>query len=380
MKRILYLGMDVHNTNYTLCCLEPVFGMADDKIFGITQVAPDWKNIEKYITAMKKKLGDNEIEFICGYEAGYLGYSLYHQLKDAGISCIILAPSTMMTTQGKRIKTDPRDAIMISRCLAYGTYSSVYIPTEIDESVKEYIRMRDDHKIALKKIKQQIIAFCSRHGFRYPGKTNWTAKHLKWLDDLQLGNDILKLSLEEYLITYRNLTDKIETMDNRIQEFADSEAYAEDVKKLICLLGVKTPTALSAIVETGDFSRFKKGNVYAAFLGLAPGEQSSGDRINRGGISKTGNSHLRKLFIEAAQGICKGKVGQKSKALKARQAGAPSQIIAYADKANERMRRKYYRLISKGKKKNVAVTAVARELACFIWGMMTNNIGDVKPA
>ena len=139
-------------------------------------------------------------------------------------------------------------------------------------------------------------------------------------------------------------------------------------------LGIKTHTALSLIVETGDFTRFKKGDIYAAYLGLAPGEHSSGDKVNRKGITKAGNNHLRSLLIESAQGICKGVVGHKSKDLKARQNGNPAAVIAYADQANRRMRSRYYHFIREGKKKSVAVTAVARELACFVWGMMTDRI------
>ena len=128
-------------------------------------------------------------------------------------------------------------------------------------------------------------------------------------------------------------------------------------------------------METGDFSRFAKGNTYAAFLGLAPGEKSSGGKVNRTGVSKAGNTHLRCLLVEAAHGICRGKVGHKSKELRARQAGNTADVIAYADRANTRLRGKYYKFIRRGKAGNVAVTAVARELACFIWGMMTDNIG-----
>ena len=180
--------------------------------------------------------------------------------------------------------------------------------------------------------------------------------------------------MDEYLASFDNLTAKIERLDNRIEELAGLTKYREKVKRLICLLGVKTHTALSLIVETGDFTRFEKGNTYGAFLGLAPGENSSGDKVHRTGISKAGNSHLRKLLIEAAHGICKGRIGFKSKALRARQQGSPADVIEYADRANTRMRAKYYRMIRNGKKYNVAVASVARELACFVWGLMTDNI------
>ena len=183
-------------------------------------------------------------------------------------------------------------------------------------------------------------------------------------------------TLNEYMASYDEQEAKIERFDKRIEEIASQKHYQDNVKKLRCFLGIKTHTALSLIVETGDFKRFAKGNTYAAFLGLAPGESSSGEKINRTGISKAGNSHLRLLLIEGARGICKGAVGHKSKALRARQDGNTAEVIAYADKANTRLRSRYYKLIRHGKKRNVAVAAIARELACFVWGMMTGNISQ----
>ena len=377
MKRILKIGMDVHSTNYTLCAMEPVIG-AEDRVFANIQVGPDYKNIILFIENLKMKLGLNDTYDIeCGYEAGCLGYSLYNQLKSAGVKCVILAPTTMLSEQGKRIKTDSRDAHLIAQCLSYGGYHSVYIPTEEDDSVKEYLRMRVDHKKTIKRLKQQISMFCMRHGYHYDG-VNWTAAHIKWLKQLELS-PMYRETLNEYLASYEELTAKIERFDARIEEIASQAEYTEKVKKLGCFLGIKTHTALSLIVETGDFSRFAKGNVYAAYLGLAPSEHSSGEKINRLRITKAGNSHLRTLLVEASEGICKGAVGSKSKALKQRQQGNKAEVIAYADKANTRLRSKYYRLMRHGKKRNVAVTAIARELACFVWGMMTDNI-DVTVA
>ena len=372
MKRILRIGMDVHSTNYTLCAMEPIIG-EDDRIFATIDVAPDYKNILLFIENLKMKLGmDYEYDIQCGYEAGCLGYSLYNQLTAANVKCVILAPTTMLTQQGVRVKTDARDARMIAQCLSYGGYHAVYIPTEEDDSVKEYLRMRDDHKLALKKVKQQINAFCLRHGHHY-AQTKWTVAHWKWLKKLELST-LYREVLDEYMASYEEYVAKIERFDQRIEELASQEKYAENVKRLGCFLGIKTHTALSLIVETGDFTRFAKGNIYAAFLGLAPGEDSSGPKTNRTGLSKAGNGHLRKLLIESAGGICKGMVGHKSKELKARQNGNPAEVIVYADRANTRLRSRYYKFIRQGKARNVAVAAIARELACFVWGMMTDNI------
>jgi len=372
MNRIIKIGMDVHSTNYTLCAMEPTIG-AEDRIFGQVQVAPDYKEVICFIESLKMKLGFfDHYSIECGYEAGCLGYTLYHQLMGAGIKCVILAPTTMLTPQGQRIKTDKRDAHLIAQCLCYGGYHPVYIPTGEDDAVKEYLRMRDDHKLALKKLKQQINAFVLRHGNLYAG-TKWTIKHVTWLKKLEL-DPMYRETLDEYMVSYEEQEAKIERYDQRIEEIAAEARYKKNAEKLGCFLGISTHTALSLIVETGDFKRFAKGNTYAAFLGLVPGERSSSKNVNRLGISKAGNTHLRCLLIEAAKGICKGVIGHKSKKLRSRQSAQPANVIAYADKANTRLRSKYYKMIRHGKKKNVAVAAVARELSCFIWGMMTGNI------
>ena len=378
MYRIIKIGMDVHSTNYTLCAMEPTIG-TEDRVFGEIQVAPDYKEVVSFINMLKLKLGiDNSYYIECGYEAGCLGYTLYHQLTKAGIKCVILAPTTMLTQQGQRIKTDKRDAHLIAQCLCYGGYHPVYVPTGEDDAVKEYVRMRDDHKLAQKKLKQQINAFVLRHGHQYTG-TKWTIRHITWLKKLEL-DPMYRETLNEYMASYEEQDAKIERYDKRIEEIASEARYQEKAKKLGCFLGIRTHTALSLIVETGDFNRFAKGNTYAAFLGLAPGEHSSSNSVNRLGITKAGNTHLRCLLIEAAKGICKGAIGHKSKELRSRQNGQSTEIIAYADKANTRLRSKYYKMIRHGKKQNVAVAAVARELACFVWGMMTGNISTASGA
>ena len=370
MNTIVYVGLDVHKESYTLCC----YTYDRDKLEYKQTVPPDYRLILKYLERVREQY-EGEVKFVCGYEAGCLGYSLYHQLNDHAVDCKILAPTTMAITNTNRVKTDRRDAGNIARCLAFHTYSEVYVPDDEDVSIKEYIRMRDDQKLMLKKIKQQILAFVLRKGKRFEGgKSYWTIAHVKWLKSLELeGLD--KETLSEYLITYEYLTDKIKRFDERIEELAGKEKYSERVKNMSCFLGVKTHTALSLLVEVGDFERFEKAPRFAAFLGLVPGEDSTSDNVNRLSITKAGNSHLRRLLIEAAQSYTRGAIGHKSIALKERQKGCSPEVIAYADKANERLRRKFYRMtLQKNINRNIAATAVARELACFIWGMNTGNI------
>ncbi len=370
MNSIIYVGMDVHKENYTLSC----YSMETDELRYPQTIEPDYRLILRYVEKVRSNYPEAS-RVVCGYEAGALGYSLYHQLTEQGVECVILAPSTMAITNTNRVKTDRRDAGNIARCLAFHTYSEVYVPTEQDEAVKEYIRMRDDHKKALKALKQQILAFVLREGYRFTeGKNYWTKKHVGWLKSLRMGG-IMQESLDEYLITYEQFLNKIERMDRRIEEMAQEERYSENVGKLTCLLGVKTHTALATIVEIGDFHRFPTAQKLAAYVGLVPQEHSSGGKQHRGGITKAGNAHVRRLLVETAQSYTRGSVGHKSQELKRRQKGNPPLVIAYADKASERLRRKFYRMtIKNGSRRNVAATAIARELACFVWGLMTDHI------
>ena len=146
------------------------------------------------------------------------------------------------------------------------------------------------------------------------------------------------------------------------------------MQQLQCLIGIKTHTAPSLIVKTSDFNQFAKGNLLAAYLGLIPGEDSSGEKENRLGITKAGNRHLRKLLVESAQEYTRGQIGFKSKDLKARQSKCSNEVIAYANRCNERLRRKYYKMITRGKSYNVAKVAIARDLPCFVWGIMTDRM------
>lgn len=367
----VYVGMDVHKDSFTLCC----YTKQKETPEYLQRVEADYSKILKYLEAMKYHYGE-DAEYICGYEAGCLGYTLFHDLLYRGIKCIVIAPTSIPVSTGKKkMKTDRRDAANIARCLAHNDYSPVNIPTTLDQQTKEYIRMLEDHRMALKKVKQQILSFCLRNGYQYKGGgSNWTQKHLKWLHTLRLEG-LLQEVMQEYLITYEQLDEKINRIEKRLEELASRDEYKAKVSRLSCFLGIKTHTALSIISETGDFKRFGSASHYASYLGLVPGEHSSGEESNRLGITKAGNKHIRTLLIESANAYNRGQIGHKSKTIKERQEGNPPEIIAYADKANERLRRKYYHMVlSRYKSANVAKTAIARELACFIWGMMTDNI------
>lgn len=376
MNKIIYIGMDVHSSNYTLCSFEPGYGIKEDRIFGQVQFKEDFiNNTEKYIKNLRKQRKD--VDVVCGYEAGCLGYAPQRELALKGIKCVILAPSTMAVQKGgKKIKNDYRDSIDIARCLASGAYKAVYIPDVEDEDVRDFIRMRDDHCTSLKHIKQQLNAFCLRHGFNFDGKSKWTIKHIDWLKTIKC-TDMQRQIINEYLATYNMLNDKIDAIDQRIEDISKLQRYAQTVQKLTCIKGIKTHTALSFMTEVGDFRRFENATRFASYIGLTPGEQSSGESEHKTKITKAGNSHLRRLAVECACSYRRGRIGQKSIELKKRQKDMPADVIAYADKASARCQRKYYRLTVNGKESNKAVTAVARELCCFIWGMATSGYDEL---
>ncbi len=379
MNRIVYIGMDVHTSNYTLCSLDPGYGVKKDNYFAEVQFTNNFvTNVVNYVTNLKK-LKDSE--FVCGYEAGCLGYSTYKDLTKAGINCVIMAPSTMAVQKGgKKVKNDRRDARVIAQCLAYQTYKEVYVLSEHDEAVRGYLRMRDSHNKALKRIKQQIIAFCTGHGLFSPTKSNWTVAHLKWLKDLKFNDPVEQEILNEYLSSLTFLSDKIKSMDVRIEELASEKQYCENVKKLRCIKGIETNVALTLLAEIGDFNRFSKPTDFAAYLGLIPGEQSRGDKVRGTGITKAGNSTLRRKLTESAKGYWRGRIGIKSATFKKLEKELPKEVTEYALKANTRLQRKFFNMTHvKGKNMNVAASACAREMACFVWGLITNHY-DKAPA
>lgn len=369
MNSIIKIGMDVHMKTYNLCAINATTG---EKL-GEVKCEGNVKNILKFIENIKKKV-DGECEIETGYEAGCLGFSLYHELSFHDVKCIILAPSTMQgSVKNKKVKNDKMDAMMIANNLVHGTYRPVHVPKDHDLEIREYIGLREDVVNSNKRIKQQICALVLRYGFRYDGKSKWTDAHIKWLYSLELS-DITRETLNRYLEVYDFLKRQIEKYNERIEEFSKEDTYEEPIKKMICFKGINTLSAMKIQSCVSDFERFPAANNFMSFIGLLPGESSSSDDYHNKPITKLGNTMLRKTLIECTQALVKGTVGKKSKALKSRQKGQDEKVIKYADKAVERLQKKFKSMIFRGKPYNVAITAAARELAGFIWGMETGNI------
>lgn len=368
MESILYVGMDVHKDTYSVC----TYDSKSDKYIYEHKMKACSKNVIKYLETIKEKMGD--VLFICGYEAGPTGFGLYRDLQKEGIACVVMAPTSLKRACGKKVKNDKVDAKQLAKTLFVKDYSSVHVSSKKEESIKEFCRMRASKKKAVKTAKQELLSFLLRQGKVYEG-TYWTKKHRDWLKGLTFEEEYMQEAFNEYLVALNTLELKLQETERRLEEIADDSTVRSNVCKLKCICGIDTLTAVSIVTEVCDFDRFGRAWDFTNYVGLTIGESSSGGHEKKLGITKSGNRYLRRLLTESAKSIKRSNCrGEKSKRLLERQQGQDARVIAYADKCKARLKSKIKRLEMRGKACNVASTAAARELACFVWGMMTGNI------
>ncbi len=362
MKSVLYTGMDVHKEWIVIA----VYRDEESAPFINIRKKNDRIVLQKY---MRKLMEKGTLQ--CCYEAGFSGFHLYHILEEMKIPCLVAAPGLIPRKPGNHIKTDHRDAELLARNLRAGMLTPVHIPTISDEAVRDYLRMRDDFKMDQKRKKQQILSFLARQGYRYETGNYWTGGHRKWIKSLDSMQPLQKEALKEYMIALDELENKLVLLQEQIEKIAQTNSYNALVGKFMCFKGIGTLTALSLVVEIGDFRRFATAEKLMGYLGLVPSEHSSGNSRKQGGLTKAGNIRLRRLLIESAWHY---QYYQPSKRLTQRRKGFSPEIVAYADKAGRRLSRKFQRLVYDGKKKQKVVAAVARELSGFIWGMANDQI------
>lgn len=367
MRSIIYVGMDVHKETISVAILRD-----NNRDFEYERTL---RNEPGVIKKFFKRLKEKEESILSCYEAGPTGFTLYRMLEEMEITCYVAAPTLIPRKPGDNIKTDRRDAKILAKVLRNQEIVSVYVPTKTDESVRDYLRMCDDMRSDLKRQKQRLLQFLLRLGKKYDAKRSyWTGAHRKWLKSLQFEEEIHKEVFKEYYTVISEMEEKIVRVKEKIEELSAEARYAEKVSKLRCFKGVDTLTALSFVSEIGDFRRFRKAEEFMAYLGLVPSEHSSGGSRRLGGITKAGNSRLRKLLVESSWHY---RQYGPSKRLAMRRKGQPVETIAYADKAGRRLNKKYTKLMFRGKLPQKTVIAVARELSGFIWGMMVGNTSSV---
>ena len=370
MESIVYVGMDVHKDSYSICC----YKSAEDRFYYDKTIRSESKIVIKYLESVKKEFGENTV-FICGYEAGPTGFGLYRDLQKAGYISVVMAPTSLKHSVNHKIKNDKVDARFLAKTLFTKDYSSVNVTTEHEEAIKEFCRMRLELKTSLKKAKQILSSFLLRQDKKYTVGNTWTLKYREWLKQIHFKEDYLNEVLTEYLITIDSYEKRLKEIERRLEDIAQDKSIKDGVDKLVCFCGIDTVSAVTIVSKVGDFNRFSKPYHFSNYIGLTCGERSSGQKENHLGITKSGDIELRRIITESAKSIKRTNLQSgKSRRLLERQKEKDPRVIAYADRCRLRLRKRITYLENKGKSANVATTAAARELACFIWGMMTNHI------
>jgi transposase len=360
MNTVKFIGMDVHKNSITIAIAEE--GSRDSvRVFGA--INNDLDALDKFCRNMVST--GSELHFV--YEAGPCGYGIHRHLTGKGFDCMVTAPSMIPKKSGDRIKNDTRDAKMLARLHRAGELTAVYVPDVQDEAMRDLSRAREDAVIASRKAKQRLKAFLLRNGIIFSGKTKWSKAYFNWLSDIAMPHPAQQIALQEYIDAVHESLNRIERLTEQIRQMVPDWRLAPIVDALQAARGVSLIVAVTMLSEIGDLNRFQHPGQLMAYLGLVPSEHSTGDNIKRGGITKTGNGHARKVLVEAAWTY--RLQPRVSRALLKRQENLPESVREIAWKVQLRLCARYKKLISRGKTKQVVVTAIARELSAFLWAI-----------
>jgi transposase len=301
------------------------------------------------------------------YEAGPTGYGLARGCAEAGIACTVAAPSKIPRAPGDKVKTDRRDAERLARLLRLGELVAVRVPEPHEEAARDLVRAREDARGDLMRARHRLSKLLLRHGLVYDASA-WTGAHDAWLRRQSFASRPLALAFDESYAVVLQAKTRRDGLDRAIAELAGEPPFAEVVGRLCCLRGVSTLSALALTVELGDWSRFRPQSL-GPFLGLTPSEDSTGERRRQGAITKTGNTHARRLLVQAAWH--QRRPLRASAALERRRQGQPAAVRARADDSARRLHARWHALEGRGKRRTIVAVAVARELAGHCWALAT---------
>jgi transposase len=370
-KATRFVGMDVHADSIAIASAD-VDG--EVRSWGVVANSPE------AIRKMIKRIGPAETLHAC-YEAGPCGYVVYWLLSQMGVACDVIAPTLIPTKAGDRVKTDRRDAEKLARYLRSGELTAVWVPDAAHEALRDLVRAREAAKKDQLRARHRLQKFLLRHGHRRSDMTAWSGKYFKWLQSLAFDLPAQHATFVDYLSEVGHASERISRLDRSLDDVvaASSEETRGVIEALQTLRGVAQLTAVSTVAEIGRFSRFQSPRQLMAYCGLVPSEHSTGGprKARRGGITKTGNAHLRRVIGEAAWAYRhRPAVSQR---LRQKLRNQPETTRQIALKAQHRLCARFQRLTARGKKPQQVATAVGRELLGFMWAIALEHERTIVP-
>ena len=323
--------------------------------------------------AVKQITAEYDEVLFC-YEAGPTGYGPYRLIKSLGFDCMVVAPSLIPRKPGDHVKNNRRDAIGLAKLLRAGELTAVWVPDEGHEAMRDLVRARSTAVEKLRVSRQHVSALMLRHGRRFPRKTTWTRSYLRWLQEQQFDHPAHQIVLQEAIEAVRLDTERLARLEHNIEEFLPTWSLAPLVHALEALRGVSMIVAVTFVTEIGDLRRFDSPRQLMGYLGLVPSERSTGDTIRRGPITKAGNGRVRHMLVESAWTYRHPPRVGRVKLYKLER--APPKVREIAWNAQARLTCRYRALCARGKKPTIVCTAIARELAGFMWAVGR----EVQPA
>lgn len=353
-----FVGLDVHKQTVSIAVADAGGGEVRD----VETVVNDLQTIGK---VLRKLGGPGQLHVV--YEAGPTGYGLYRWLVDKGYSAYVIAPSLIPRKAGDRVKTDRRDARLLARLARAGELTPVQVPDVADEAVRDLSRAREDLVEARTSARHRLQGMLLRHGMVFSGKTRWTKTHARWLASLKFASPAQQTAFTEYWEAVKRADGAVERLTQALRDAVQQWHWKPVVTALMSMRGLDLVGGVTVVAELGDVRRFTHPRELMAYLGLVPSEHSSGASKRKGGITKTGNGHVRRILVEAAWNYrFPARIGRQ---LNERQQGQPDGVRDLSWKAQQRLCRRFNALSKRGLHPNKVCVAVARELTGFIWAM-----------
>lgn len=366
-----FIGLDVHSQSIAVAVSRS--GREEPEFLG--EIANKPKKIAKLIERLNREY-EGEVLLFC-YEAGPCGYALHRQILESGHECQVVAPSMIPNRPGDRIKTDRRDACKLSHFLRSGDLKAVWVPDEEQEAMRDLVRARGDFKAQECKARHQLNSFVLRHGYAWPsGKQRWTMAHYEWLESLKFPHHWQQVVLQEYIDAVKASTQRVADIMAQIEMVLPQWSLAPVVYSLMALRGVNKLTAIVILAELGDITRFDSPRQLMAYVGLVPMVHSTGDKTYMGRITKTGNSHVRKVLAQSSWTYRFS--ARQTKHIKSKAANASDEARAIAWKAQKRLCGRFRYMIQAGKDSKITAVAIARELLGFIWDIVCHEMPKLQ--